>query len=387
MKMYLKKEFKLIVVVFFTLFISCEDAKYAELNNGLYVDIHTNKGDILVKLYPEQTPLTVSNFISLIEGTNPNVTDSLKGKKYYEGLLFHRVMNNFMIQGGDPKGNGSGGPGYVFGDEFPKNAKNELLFKHDGPGVLSMANYGVNKNGSQFFITHKDTPWLDGKHTVFGKTVINTEQLNVLKTTFFDEKKLQKAIDSLRMVVVNTIERNDTILSCTVVRKGSFAKKFNAADIFVKELDKYTKANQDRVKKLEEKELIRLKKFKEDQQAYEATQNVDKAVKTASGLKVLTLKKGNGKKVTETDPISMHYTISLANGKKIQSTVGKSPFVFTINAQPMMQGFKEGVLQMKSGGKARLFIPYYIGYGENGGGPFPPKADLIFELEILKVGK
>ena len=106
--------FKILVLAAMTLVVSCKEAKYADLEEGMYVDIHTNKGDILVKLYPEKMPLTVSNFVSLIEGTNPNVTDSLKGKEFYNGLKFHRVMKNFMIQGGDPKGNGSGGPGYVF---------------------------------------------------------------------------------------------------------------------------------------------------------------------------------------------------------------------------------------------------------------------------------
>ncbi|MDV7396995.1 peptidylprolyl isomerase, partial [Arthrospira platensis SPKY1] len=118
-------------------------------------------GVIVLELYYEKVPVTVANFVSLAEGNNPAVDAKYKGKPFYNGLKFHRVIADFMIQGGDPSGNGSGNPGYKFADEITD-------YQHTGPGILSMANAGPATNGSQFFITHKATPWLDGKHTVFG---------------------------------------------------------------------------------------------------------------------------------------------------------------------------------------------------------------------------
>lgn len=120
--------------------------------------IKTNKGDINLQLFAEKTPLTVSNFVNLAR------------RKYYDGLIFHRVIPNFMIQGGCPQGIGSGGPGYKFADEFTKE------LKHNKPGILSMANAGPRTNGSQFFITHVPTPWLDGNHTVFGAVISASDQ-------------------------------------------------------------------------------------------------------------------------------------------------------------------------------------------------------------------
>ena len=171
------------------------------MNDGLYVDIQTNKGDILINLTFKETPVTVANFVSLSEGKNKEVNSEFKGKKYYDGLIFHRVIENFMIQGGDPAGTGRGGPGYNFKDEF-----NENLI-HDSAGILSMANSGPKTNGSQFFITHKETPWLNGKHTVFGKVI--------------------KGIET-----VDLIEQNDTIKNVSIIRKGREARAFNASKIF-----------------------------------------------------------------------------------------------------------------------------------------------------------
>ena len=130
----------------------------------------TNKGDISLKLFDDRAPITVANFVNLAK------------RGFYNGLKFHRVINEFMIQGGCPLGTGTGGPGYKFQDEFVRE------LKHDKPGILSMANSGPNTNGSQFFITHVPTPWLDGKHTVFGEVVAAQDQK-----------------------VVNSIQQNDLI--------------------------------------------------------------------------------------------------------------------------------------------------------------------------------
>ena len=196
----MKKQYYILIFLIVSITSSCVST-HPDLNDGLYAQLETNKGDILIDLTFKETPVTVANFVSLSEGKNKDVDDQFKNKKYYDGLIFHRVIENFMIQGGDPTGTGRGGPGYNFKDEFSEN----LL--HDGPGILSMANSGPKTNGSQFFITHKETPWLNGKHTVFGKVVKGQE-------------------------IVDSIEQNDTIKSVTIIRNGRDAKRFNAPKIF-----------------------------------------------------------------------------------------------------------------------------------------------------------
>jgi cyclophilin family peptidyl-prolyl cis-trans isomerase len=346
------------------LMVACKPAKYADLDKGLYADIETSKGDILCKLYFEDTPLTIASFVSLAEGTNPNVSDSLKGRNFYDGLTFHRVMKDFMIQGGDPSATGTGGPGYRFEDEYPKDSLGNLKYSHNGPGVLSMANSGrgTGTNGSQFFITHKETPWLDGIHTVFGKV-----------------KYGQNVVDS--------IASKDTIHHIRFIRIGHKAKGFDAAKVFVDELENSKVAKQKRLEDAKNAEEIRYNKFVADCKVFQAAQGIAKAKKTASGLHILTLKKGKGKKFSETTPTTINYTISLGDGKQIQTTVGRDPFTFTLSKQPMIAGVKEAILKMREGGKARLFIPYYLGYGERAYGPFPAKSDLVFEIEITKIGK
>ena len=128
---------------------SCTSSKHADLGDGIFADIKTTKGDIVIKLEHEKTPVTVASFVSLAEGNSPFVSEQHKGKKYFDGIIFHRVIKDFMIQGGDPTGTGTGSPGYKFKDEF-----NDSLTHHKA-GILSMANSGPTTNGSQFFITHK----------------------------------------------------------------------------------------------------------------------------------------------------------------------------------------------------------------------------------------
>ncbi|QMU64875.1 MAG: peptidylprolyl isomerase [Flavobacteriaceae bacterium] len=343
---------KLVKLLFVSIVLltTCK-SKYDTLEDGVYADIKTKKGSIVLELYAKDVPMTVANFITLAEGTNSKVTDSLKGRRYYDGLKFHRVSKNFVIQGGDPLGNGLGGPGYKFHDEFPKDSTGNLLYRHDAGGVLSMANSGPSANGSQFFITHRAAPHLDGVHSIFGKVVTGQN-------------------------VVDSIVKNDTITSITIIRKGKEAKSFDAARVFDEGIAQY-----------EVLEKERLAKVEAEKEAFIATTNAQKAkaAKLASGLQIFTFEKGTGKKVKENTNTTIHYTLYLSDGKKIQSTVGQTPFTFNFSKRPMIAGFKEGLLKMKQGGKARLFIPYYLAYGERGGGPFPPKADIIFDIEVLKV--
>jgi peptidylprolyl isomerase len=180
--------------------VHAAESQTNSLPDGLYAEMNTSKGKILLQLEHEKTPLTVANFVGLAEGTKhysktPGEAPKAQEKPFFDGLTFHRVIADFMIQGGDPAGSGSGGPGYRFRDEI------HPTLKHDRAGILSMANAGPETNGSQFFITHKDTPWLDGKHTVFGHVVQGQD-------------------------VVNRIARGDTITSVKILRVGEKAKAF-----------------------------------------------------------------------------------------------------------------------------------------------------------------
>ena len=379
------------IVAFLSLLIGCQSVKYKGLSDGLYAEIQTSKGDVLVELYTDAAPMTVANLVSLAEGTNNKVPDSIKGDKFYDGIRFHRVVPNFVIQGGDPTETGRGTPGYRFGSEFTKDENGNLIYKHDDAGILSMANGGPESNGSQFFITHRPIPHLDGKHTVFGKTIVNSVQLDALKKQSKDSLSLVKSIDSLRMAVVNNIKQLDTINTIEIIRIGSKAKSFDAAEIFDAEVASYAKNQKSRKQQEEDAEAARYANYLKDKISFLAKMNEGKAVKTSSGLRILMLKKNpSGKKIVTNKPIKSHFTLYTADGVQIQSTKETSqPFVFQLDdvQRPMITGFKEGVKDMRVGEKVRLFIPYYIGFGEAKYGPFPAKSDLVFEVEILEIGK
>jgi len=346
------KFYKILIAI--VLFSACKSVKYADLENGLYADVQTSRGDILIKLHEKEVPMTVANFVSLAEGDNPKIADSLKGKPFYDATKFHRVIKDFMIQGGDITGTGSGNNGYKFGDEFPMNEKGELIYKHSKAGVLSMANSGKATNSSQFFITHKPTPWLDGMHSIFGEVLLGQN-------------------------IVDEIKQNDYINHVEIIRVGSSAKKFKAADVFEYELTNVEKRAAEYKQKIEELK----RKFQEGK-------GINKAIETDSGLKILHLKQGSGKKVNPALSTTVHYTLYLAEGKKMYSSLDRmQPFTFIINdaKSPIITGWREGVRTMKEGGKSIFFIPYYLGYGESGLGPAIGKTDLVLEVEVLKVGK
>ena len=359
------KNYKIVILLLIVTF-SCESA-YKDLNDGLYADMQTSKGSILLELYQEDTPLTVANFVGLAEGTHPKVAVKFSGRKFYDGLRFYRVVPNFIIQSGDDVESGSGGSKYLFADEFPKDEAGGFKYKHNAAGVLSMANPGPpNTNGSQFFITHKPTPWLDGKHSIFGAVI--------------------KGLD-----VVHSIVKSDTILAVKIIRIGEKAKNFDASKAFIAAEVTVANAQKEQLAAAKKAEQVRYNQFLEAKTANYTKLGADNVTATASGLKVLKLKSTRGKKVVSNQPITINFTLFLGDGKQLQSNLeaGKKPFTFQLDnkERPLITGFKEGLKKLREGEKARLFIPYYIAYGEKGGGIFPPKADIIFEVEILKVGK
>lgn len=326
-----------------------------ELTDGLYARVQTTKGNIMIKLEFEKTPLTVANFVGLAEGTKKfDAQGRAAGKPYYDGLSFHRVIDNFMIQGGCPLGTGTGGPGYRFADEI------DPTLKHVGPGILSMANAGPGTNGSQFFITHKATPWLDGKHTVFGKVL------------GADDQK-----------VVNAIAKGDKIVKVTIVRVGDKAKAFKGDEAH------YAKIMEDKEKSKKIAFEARMKKEEEQVAAliakYEKENNT-KVQQTKSGLRYIVLAKGKGDKPEAGTRISAHYTGTLADGKKFDSSRDRNePIRFPVGKGFVIPGWDEALSDMTKGERRILIIPHKLGYGERGagGGIIPPFATLVFDVELV----
>jgi len=333
----------LLLLILFCSFLSFNQE---QLKNGIYVEFNTTKGKILCVLEHEKTPMTVANFVGLVEG-NFQVRDSIFSKPFFDGLKFHRVIKDFMIQGGDPLGNGSGGPGYQFPDEIVAD------LKHSGPGTLSMANSGPATNGSQFFITHKETPWLDGKHTVFGHVIEGQD-------------------------IVNTIEQNDLMIEVKILRIGEVAENFNATSIFEKYYTQFLadeKKKQELYAKLSSMSQEEYKKymFNEVKSIY------PNAILSPTGLVYIIENKGSGAKPLKGNQVTLHYTGTLRlDGKKFDSSYDRNqPMPFKYLENRMIPGFEEGVGLIAAGGKAKLIIPYYQAYGVQGRpGVIPPYSDL-----------
>ncbi len=380
----MKKHFLLLLTLSIAL-TSCKSSKYPELGDGLFADIQTTKGDIIVKLEAEKTPVTVANFVSLAEGTNPFVSEEYQGKKYYDGVIFHRVIKDFMIQGGDPTGTGSGNPGYKFKDEF-----NDSL-THYKAGILSMANAGPTTNGSQFFITHKETPFLDGRHTVFGEVVKGMEVVDSIANV--ETSPSPQKDRPVEDVVMNTVE---------IIRNGKAARKFDA----VKVMTEYFDAEKKRLAEEEKEKQARQVEYDKMLPEFAATLAADKnkATTLPSGLQLLKLVEGTGEKPTIGQQVKVFYAGYLEDGTLFDSNYEDIATKFMqynprrkagggYEAVPMpyspdaglIPGFKEGLLTMNVGDKIRVFIPPHLGYGEQGSGPIPPNSNLIFDLEITGI--
>ena len=309
------------------------------MKEGIYANLETTKGLIVIALEYEKTPGTVGSFISLAEGKIKNSYKDI-GKPYFDGLSFHRVINDFMIQGGCPLGNGTGDPGYKFDDEFHKD------LKHNSAGILSMANSGPGSNGSQFFITHIETPWLDNKHTVFGKVIEG-------------------------MSVVNSIEQGDEIIKLIISRVGDKAEGFDSLDSF----NQFNNQKEEREKNLK---LDLNNKIDEISKGFKITD---------SGLRYKIISKNNGNKPKVSDTVKVHYKGQLIDGTVFDSSYKRNePIEFKLGIGQVIKGWDEGISLLSVGEKARFLIPGNLAYGEMGaGGIIPPNAALIFDVELIDI--
>ncbi len=352
--------------------LACESQnKYPDLANGVYAEFVTNKGTFVAKLYNDKVPLTVANFVSLAEGTNTMVDSMHKGKPFYNGLIFHRVMKDFMIQGGDPLANGMGSPGYRFPDEFVDG----LI--HDKKGLLSMANGGPDANGSQFFVTLVPTPWLDNRHSIFGEIVIGQDIVD--------------AIGSVAVATSGNKPNEDVIMQeVNIIRKGD-VKVDSMEDALVAHADKQAKA----------KEALLV-------YANEAKAMLDKHLANAeekpSGLQIAYITKGEGVEPQPKQTVVLEYEGYFTDGFLFDSSDVALTDKFLVTNQDrkargqygsmqvpfdpevgLVAGFKEAMLSMRVGDEVVVFIPYHLGYGEQGGNGIPPASDLIFKLKMVDV--
>lgn len=317
---------------------------------GVYAQIDTNKGTIFCELYYDKVPLTVTNFVGLAEGTLD--TEVKRGQPFYNGIIFHRVIPDFMIQGGDPTGTGTGGPGYRFADEIRPD------LRHDSAGILSMANAGPGTNGSQFFITHVPTPHLDGNHTVFGKVVFGQD-------------------------VVDRIEKGDKITELTIHRVGPDAQRFRP-----------DQAMFDGLKQGGGKAAVggaglgqsKGSGGRQEPTARSIREHEKNAKTSMSGLKYVVLEKGSGPAPRPGQTVATHYSGHLMDGKKFDSSLDRGdPFTFKVGKGEVIKGWDEALGEMKVGEKRAIIVPPHLGYGERGaGGVIPPNATLYFEVERMK---
>ena len=369
----------LIILLLNILFVACQD-RHNDLKDGLYAEFRTNYGTMVAELFYDKTPITVSNFVALAEGNHPDVQEDFKDINYFNGIIFHRVMDKFMIQGGDPEGSGRGGPGYQFNDEIT-----DLI--HDKPGILSMANAGPGTNGSQFFITEVPTPWLDGKHTVFGELVKGIE--------------IQDSISNVKTGIGNRPINDVVISELNILRKGQKANEFNAVETWMNknEIEKTSKAKEEieaekdfiKMDSFAKIERIKLKKYEE------------KSILKKSGIKIHIIKKGKGIKPKDGNIVELYYEGYLTNGvlfasnkKNINIKYGyyKSdreekghydPITMELNKNmQLIEGFKEAIYTMNVGDEIYCYIPSNMAYGKEAkGNTIPANSDLIFIINMV----
>ncbi|MAF27521.1 MAG: peptidylprolyl isomerase [Gemmatimonadota bacterium] len=331
--------------------------------DGIYAVFETTVGDFVCRLHYDKVPVTVGNFVGLAEGTKEfkdAKTHEMTTRPFYDGLGFHRIIKDFMSQGGCPLGNGRGDPGYRFIDEF------DPALRHARPGILSMANSGPGTNGSQFFVTHVPTPWLDDKHSVFGECVMG---LDIVLGMGQVPMKGSQNSTPVTDIVANSVR---------IVRTGESAKAFDAAAAF---------ARQDEIRAAATERKAAMEKQFTDKLGAELGVNLDERQTTPTGLEFVVLEEGEGASPESGQTISAHYTGYLLDGTKFDSSVDRGqPFDTQIGVRRVIPGWDEAFLEMKPGEKRVLFIPPDLGYGPRGaGGVIPPNATLIFVVELLAV--
>jgi cyclophilin family peptidyl-prolyl cis-trans isomerase len=335
---------------------------------GLFAVFETSRGDIVVELFYKQAPLTVTNFVGLAEGT----LDAAKGQRFYDGTLFHRVISkangdtdDFMIQGGDPQSKdpalerrwGTGGPNYTFPDEF------DPALRHDRPGRLSMANSGAGQNGqgtngSQFFITIVPTPHLDDRHTIFGQVIQGQN-------------------------IVDSIKQKDKLNRLTIIRKGSEAEQFKAAQAEWNALAESAKRSATQRFAEEQKKAQELARLRTGSEAA-ARQFLPGAQVSPEGILYKTTKEGAGQPIGKGKNVQTHYTGYFLTKDVFDSSSGREPLAFVTGAGQMISGYDKMVQTMKVGEKRTVVLPPAEAYGSRGaGGVIPPNAYLCFDIEVV----
>lgn len=404
----IKKTLLSLMVILALLSSSCQE-RYSDLEDGLYAEFVTNKDTMVAKLYFEDVPVTVANFVALAEGNHPLVDEKYQGKRYYDSTTFHRVIDNFMIQGGDPTATGSGSPGYRFEDEFAEQ------LRHNKPGILSMANSGPNTNGSQFFIIERATPFLDAYNP--DGSLKNCEQPRVSCHAVFGELvkgiEIQDSISNVKVIDPSTRNHKPVedvvILELNIIRKGPAAKKFDAPKVFNSELPKLKEriAEQKAEAARLAEEAMKEAKSKAEQACQdwlEKNKELDgKRIESPTGMAMIFTKESNGVKPNSNQQVNIDCAGYFENGelfwttwKDVAEKYGKydqrqedagqyAPFAMPYNETAgLVAGFREAMLNMKIGDKARVFIPYYLGYGDTGRPPvIPPKTNLVFDIELV----
>ncbi len=368
---------------------SCQES-YPDLEDGLYAEFVTNKGTMVAKLHYDKVPATVASFVALAEGTHPLVSDEYKGKPFYDGITFHRVMDKFMIQAGDPSASGSGSPGFKFDDEFHPE------LKHDKPGILSMANPGPNSNGSQFFIMEFPWPSLDNRHAVFGELVKGLEiQDSISNVKVIDPKaRNHKPVEDVVITKLN------------IIKIGSEAKSFNAVAVIEEQFPKI-KENQAKIKEEAQNEA-KAKSEVAKAEFLKKNETLDgRRIESPTGMAMIFTHESNGVTPSATDKVNIDCAGYFENGELFWTTWktvaekngklderqdkggGYKPFAMPYNEKAtLVAGFREAMLNMKIGDKARVYIPYYLGYGERGNPPvIPANSNLVFDIELVSIKK
>nr|WP_321235186.1 peptidylprolyl isomerase [uncultured Psychroserpens sp.] len=386
---------------------SCKE-EYPDLEDGLYAEINTSKGTMIAKLFYDKVPVTVANFVALAEGTHPMMSDEFKGKPFYDSLTFHRVMDKFMIQGGDHTATGSGNPGYKFTADFHPD------LNHDTGGMLSMANGGgFNTNGSQFFVTEVPYPSLNAYdkegnlkpcdqrgiscHSVFGELVKGVE--------------VQDSISNVKVAPRTNKPLEDVIMTkITIIRKGSSAKSFNAAKVFESELPKV----EEEINQIQEEKRLKAEQEQKERDEKIAAASAEtkpiledyetKTTALPSGLKKYVLTKGTGPKPKAGDSVSVYYEGYFTDGRLFDSdrikvaekygmfnqrrldanAYGPTRMWVSPDAR-MIPGFKEALASLSVGEKAFFYMPSHLAYGERGNRGIPPNTDLTFIVEMVGI--